>query len=192
MRMENTYIRGLGGMGMGIPLRRVIKVTNMSNSKGSSLTLNILCTRNSEQCLRSLSACAEEHVAETTGTRISRILCIPTTLTLRRHPNVPNVHDAFKAKARLLGDLQLVCSQLTSRQYPGKRCIPPALGITTRRRVVYPRYNRHIRTPDTRRLTFGSRKTYPGYNNAKDIQAISLSSLMPSSSVDVSRNTITP
>lgn len=178
---------------MSIPLRGVINVTNISNSNGSSLTLNILCTRNSHHCLRTLSACAHHQVARTRGTRMSRVHCIPTTLTLRRQPNIPKVHSAFNAVARLLGDLHLVFSQLSRCPYPTYNyVIPPDLGVTTRVPLCYPQYNTRIPILNTRRFTFGDAKTYPDYRNANVIQIISRSALIPSRDLSVGRNTILP
>lgn len=186
-------MRGLGSISVSVPLGDVINVTKVSNSKGDSLTLNILCTRKSQHCLRTLSACAEEHVARTDHTAISRIHRVPTTLTLRRHPSIPKIHSAFNAVDRLLGDLHLLFSEVKSRIYRRyKTHGRPAVGITTRLPVRYAFYNKLVRPPSTRSLTFGTTNTYPAYSNAKVVERISHSTLMPSRSGDVSRKTILP
>lgn len=186
-------MRGLGGISISVPLGGLINVTNVSKSKGDSLTLNILCTRKSQHCLRTLSACAEQHLARTDQTRMISVHRIPTTLTLRREPSIPNIQSAFNAVARLLGDLHLLFSHYTSRIYRRyNRHGHPAVGITTRLPVQYASYGRLVRPPSTRRLSFGSTNTYPAYSKANVIQAISHTSLMPSRAGDVSTNTMLP
>lgn len=191
--MHNTHIRGLGSVSVSVPLKELINVTNISNSNGDSLTLKILCTRNSHHCLRTLDACAHHHLARTRRTRVSRMLRMPTTLTLRRHPDMPNIHSAFNAVARLGGDLHLLFDHYTRRIYPRyKTHIRPDLGITTNLSLTYPAYNHRFCTPDTRSLTFGDNNTYPAYNNANIVHRISRTDLIPSRSGAVGRNTILP
>lgn len=167
VRIENTQIRGLGGISISLPHGTLIIFANVSNSNGSSLTFNALFTRSRHHCLSSMSPCTQHLVSRINRPSISSVRNLPPTITLRRRHNAPSMHSSINDIAAVSGNLHVLCSQTN--------------GCPTKRSVLC-----------TSTFSPGApRNTYPAYSNVNHIFRIARSLLIPSGAGAVQRHTVT-
>ncbi len=112
MRIQNLQIGGLGNVALSVPHSQFVIISNIDNSKGSSLTFSALCTRNRQHCIRSLSDCTERFLTHVNGPSDSDVANLPPTVTVRRGIVTHGPQSAINATARVCSCLQLLFSHI--------------------------------------------------------------------------------